>query len=194
MATTTKPMTAEELLALPDDGIRRELIRGELREYPDDPEHLMTTRGMPHCRVTAKLSHLIHKWLERQPSPRGWLFAGDIRVRIHRDPDTFVGIDLAYISADLAAQAAEDATFIDGMPVLTIEILSPSDTVEGIREKRRAYLDAGVRLVWEVDPFSKVVTVYRPGMPPELFNVTQDLTAEPYLPGFRVPVAEIFAP
>ncbi len=42
MATTSSLMTAEELLALPDDGIDRELIRGELREYP------MTTRGVPH--------------------------------------------------------------------------------------------------------------------------------------------------
>jgi Uma2 family endonuclease len=77
--------------------------------------------------------------------------------------------------------------------VLAIEILSPSDTIEGVAEKVHAYLDAGVLLVWEVSPFYRAVTVHRPGMPPEFFNVTHDLTAEPHLPGFLVPVAEVFA-
>jgi Uma2 family endonuclease len=186
MATTSSIMTAEELLALPDDGIDRELINGELREYP------MTTRGAPHCTVMTNLARLLSIWLRQQPRPRGRLYTGDMRVRIRRDPDTFVGVDLAYIAADLAAETAKDARFIDGVPLLAIEILSPSDTVEEIGEKVQAYLSAGVPLVWEVNPMYEAVTVHRPGMPPELFNVTQELTAGPHLNGFRVPVAEIF--
>ncbi len=186
MATTSSLMTAEELLALPDDGIDRELINGELREYP------MTTRGMPHSTVMANLGGLLYIWFKQQPRPRGRLVVGDARVRVHRDPDTFVGVDIAYIAADLAAQTAEDAKFLDGVPVLAIEILSPSDTVEEIGEKVDAYLNAGVSLVWEVSPKYKAVTVHRPGMPPELFNVTQELTAEPHLRGLRIPVAEVF--
>jgi Uma2 family endonuclease len=180
-------MTAEELLALPDDGMYRELIRGELKEYP------MTTRGTPHCLVMTNLAALLWNWLRRQAEPHGRLFTGDIRVRVRRDPDTFVGIDLAYISADLAARTPKNAKFIDGLPILAIEILSPNDTMEEISEKVREYLDAGVPLVWEVNPMYEGVTVHRPGVPPELFNVTHELTAEPHLPGFRVPVAEIFA-
>ena len=65
MATTSSLMTAEELLALPDDGIDRELIRGELREYP------MTTRSTPHCLAMTNLAMLLGVWLERQPEPRG---------------------------------------------------------------------------------------------------------------------------
>lgn len=187
MATTSALMTAEELLALPDDGVYRELIRGELREYP------MTTRSASHCLAMTNLAGLLYIWLKQQPQPRGRVYTGDVRVRVHRDPDTFVGIDLAYISAELAAQTAEDALLFDGLPLLAIEILSPTDTVEGITEKTQAYLEAGVPLVWEVNPFSKIVISYRPGLPPELFNVTQEITAEPHLPGFRVPVAEIFA-
>jgi len=186
MATTSSLMTAEELLALPDDDIDRELIDGELREYP------MTTRGAPHCSVMANLARLLGVWLTQQPRPRGRLYVGDIRVRVSRDPDTFVGVDIAYIAAELAAQTAKDAKFIDGVPLLAVEILSPRDTVEEIGEKVDAYLKAGVLLVWEVSPKYEAVTVHRPGMPPELFNVTQDLTAEPHLRGFRIPVADIF--
>jgi Uma2 family endonuclease len=102
-------------------------------------------------------------------------------------------MDLAYISAELAARTEKNARFIDGVPVLAIEIFSPSETTEAIAEKTHAYLAAGVAVVWEVNPFSKVAAVYRPGQPPELFSVTHELTAEPSLPRLRIPVAEIFA-
>jgi Uma2 family endonuclease len=186
MATASSLMTAEELLALPDDGIDRELIDGKLREHP------MTTRGMPHCNVMANLSRILGVWLTQQARPRGRLYVGDARIRVNRDPDTFVGADIAYISAELAAQTAKNATFLDGIPVLAIEILLPSDRVEEIGEKVQAYLKAGVPLGWEVNPVYEAITVHRPGMPPELFNITQELTAEPHLKGFRVPVAEVF--
>jgi Uma2 family endonuclease len=49
-----------------------------------------------------------------------------------------------------------------------------------------------VALVWIIDPVLRTVTVCRPDAEPALFNVNQELTAEPHLPGFRVAVAEIF--
>ena len=71
MATTSSLMTAEELLALPDDGIDRELIRGELREYPT------TTRTPPHCLTMTNLAVLLGVWLEPQREPCGRLYAGN---------------------------------------------------------------------------------------------------------------------
>jgi Uma2 family endonuclease len=180
-------MTTEELLALPDDGIYRELIRGELREYP------MTTRGTPHCLAMTNLSYLFADWLRKQPKPRGLVYTGEARVRIRRNPDTFVGIDLVDISADLAARTPHGARFVDGIPVLVVEILSPSDRHEEVAEKVREYLDVGVPLVWVVDPEFGTILVHRPGAEPELFNKRQEITAEPHLPGFRVPVVDVFA-
>jgi Uma2 family endonuclease len=187
MSVASKLMTTEELLALPDDGVDRELIRGELRE------RTMTTRGEPHCLALYNLSYLIGHWLRAQPRPRGAAYSGDIRFRLRRNPDTFVGIDLAYISPEHKARKPKDATFIDGPPVLAVEILSPHDTAEDIAEKVREYQAAGVPLVWVVDPYFRTVTVHRPDARPEMFNEDQELTAEPHLPGFRTPVAEIFA-
>jgi len=186
MAIGSQFMTTEEFLAIPDDGIDRDLIRGEVREYG------MTTRGTPHCRVSIKLSYLLYEWLRRTPRPRGGLYGGDIRVRIRRDPDTFVGIDLAYISPELEARTARNATLIDGIPELVVEIISPSDTAEGISEKIFEYQRAGVPLIWYVDPSVQTVTAYRLDGRHQMYNIHQDLTAEPELPGFRVRVAEIF--
>ena len=85
-----------------------------------------------------------------------------------------------------------ETSLIDGVPVLVVEILSPSDTQEQIDEKIDDYLRAGVAVVWIIDPHDKTVLIYRKDAEPELLNITQELSGEPHLPGFRVPVGEIF--
>lgn len=187
MATTSSLMTTEELLALPEDGIYRELINGELREYP------MTARGGPHCLVTHNLDYLLGSWRRRQPRPCGRVYAGDARVRIRRDPDVFVGADLLYLTPEQVARTPWNATFIDEPPVLVIEITSPHDTAEGIAEKVRSYLEAGVPFIWEVNPFYQSVLVHQPEALPQIFSGPEELAAEPYLPGLRIITAEIFA-
>lgn len=187
MPVAARPLTTEELLAMPDDkGVVRDLIRGELREYP------MTLHGGPHCITLTNLAKFLGVWCADQPKPRGRVYSGDARLRIQRNPDTFLGADIAYLNAEQAARNPPTARFIDGPPVLAVEISSPSDTAEDIADKVREYLDAGVALVWEVNPFFRTVTVHRPDAPPELFNDAQELTAGHHLPGFRVPVAKLF--
>jgi Uma2 family endonuclease len=182
-----KLMSTEELLALPDDGMDRELIRGELREQP------MTTRNPRHSRTEAKLAGLLSVWLDQQAEPKGEVLSGEAGFRIRRNPDTKVGIDVAYISPELSAAIPEDAVYVDGVPILAVEILSPTNTQEKVMEKVQEYLDVGVALTWVVEPVFRTVTVYRPDAEPELFNVTQELSADPHLHGFRVPVARIFS-
>jgi Uma2 family endonuclease len=180
-------MTTEELLALPRNGVERWLIRGELREKP------MTVRNRFHSRIMARVSYLLESWLEGQPEPRGSVLCGEAGCRLRRNPDSTVGLDVVYISADLAAGQTDVTTLIDGVPVLVVEILSPSDTEEEINEKVDDYLAAGVALVWVIDPHDRTVLVYQPGVEPTLVNIRDTLSGEPHLPGFRVPVARIFA-
>jgi Uma2 family endonuclease len=179
-------LTTEELLAMPDDHIERWLIRGQLRQRP------MTYCNRWHAWLVVRIAHLLSSWLDRQPEPRGQVLCGEAGCRLGRNPDTVVGIDVVYISAELAAHQPDDTTLIDGVPVLAVEILSPSDNEEDINDKIDEYLRAGVALVWLVDPHFRTVHVHRPGAEPELFNVHQELIAQPHLPGFRVPVAQVF--
>ncbi|HLL89307.1 MAG TPA: Uma2 family endonuclease [Tepidisphaeraceae bacterium] len=180
-------MTTEELLALPDDGtVERDLIAGQLRERP------MTRRNPFHAGTEADVAHVLISWLKTQPEPRGKVYSGEVGVRIRANPDTTVGIDVAYFSHEVVAANATSKRILDGAPVLAVEILSPSDQQDDVLEKVGEYLAAGVKLVWVVEPVYRTVTVYRPDREPELFNVTAELAGDAHLPGFRVPVAELF--
>jgi len=141
----------------------------------------------------ANLSTHLGIWRLQQATPRGRIYVDDMRIRIRRDPDTIVGADIVYISPEQAVRTPDGVAFLDEPPRLIVEILSPTDTVESVAEKIRDYLSAGVPVVLKVDPFDKAVIAYRPDAPPELFHVGQDLTIAPQLPGFRLPVADIFA-
>jgi Uma2 family endonuclease len=187
VASVTPVMTTEELLALPEDGVERWLIRGQLRERP------MTVRNRWHSRTMARVTRFLDVWLDQQPEPRGSVLCGEAGCRLQRDPDVTVGIDAVYISAEVAARQPADTRLIDGVPILAVEILSPNDVLEQVHEKTDAYLEAGVPLVWVIDPHDRTVLIYRPGAEPELVNARQDLSGEPHLPGFRVPVAQLFA-
>ena len=180
-------MTEEQFLSLPDrEGIERELIRGELRERPE------SIRDFAHGVLTASIGCRITLWLDEQPRPRGRCLAGPVAIRLRRDPTTIVGADIAYISAGSVPRDPHQALYVDGPPALAIEILSPNDTNEIITDKIEVYLDAGVPLVWLVEPRYSTVTVYRPDAKPQLFNADQEITAGPSLPGFRVAVADLF--
>ena len=179
-------LTTRELLAMPQDGVERELSRGRLRERE------MTRRGRRHTRTGTNIAKLLGNWLDLQPKPHGEVLTGEAAFQLRRDPDTTVGIDVAYISPQTAKANPDDAYIIDGIPVLAVEILSPSDKQEEVLEEVQDYLDAGVPLVWIVEPVFKTITVYRPGTEPQMFTLKQDLTAEPHLPSFRTPVAAMF--
>ena len=183
---TPRLMTNEEFLALPDDGMERNLIRGVLLEKP------MTRRNRFHSETEASLACFLKNWVLTLPVPRGKVFSGEAGFYLSRNPDTSVGIDVAYISAETAARQTDDTSMVDGVPVIAVEILSPNDTVEEIHGKIHVYVASGVKQVWIVDPHFRTVHIHRPGRKPEFFTDDDDLTAEPDLPGFSVRVARLF--
>ena len=185
--STAPSMTSEELLALPDDGIEREIIRGQMRERE------MTTRNRRHSLATIRLGRFLDVWLDSQPPASGKVLGGDAAFRLSKNPETLVGIDLAFVSQEVSSRTPDSAFLIDGPPVLAVEILSPSDKHEDVVEKLQLYLESGVAVVWIVDPDLRHVTVYRPGKDEVHFAASQELVGDPELPGFRVKVADLIA-
>jgi Uma2 family endonuclease len=179
-------MTTEEMLLLPQDGVDRELIRGQLREKP------VTRRGRRHTRSSGKLVFFLLQWLRRQPLPHGEILVGEAGFRLRKNPDTTVGIDVAYVGPQTIQVVPDDVFLIDALPILAAEVLSPSDTQEDITDKIAAYLEAGIPLIWILEPVFRTVSVYGPDREPAMFAGSQELTGDPHLPGFKVSVNELF--
>ncbi len=179
-------MTVEELLALPEDGMDRELIRGQLKEKP------MTYRNRFHTQAVTNVAYGLKRWLVQRPEPRGEIHTGEVGCILRRDPDTTVGIDVAFFSADVVARQSDETTLVEGVPKLAVEVLSLSDKTAEVRDKVLEYLAAGVELVWVVDPYFHTVTVHRPAGRPEMFNDEETLTGGAALPGLEIAVADLF--
>jgi Uma2 family endonuclease len=186
-AAAVKPMTSDELFALPfNKKVDRWLFRGELRESK------VTKRNPNHSGAVATIGTLLGTWLATRPKPRGRVYSGEAYFRIRKDPDTNVGIDVALASAELAATVTKKSTYVDGPPLLAVEVLSPNDKHREIVEAIEEYLECGVKVVWIVDPYTETVAVHRPGHEPKHYSRSDDLPGDPELPGFRCKVADIF--
>lgn len=140
---TVKLMTSDDLFALPPNKkVDRWLFRGELRESK------VTKRNPSHSRTTAKLTILIGNWVQTQPKPRGAVYSNEAYFRIRKDPETNSGVDVALSTPDQAANTKKKASYVDGPPVLAVEVLSPNDKQKDINEAIEEYLECGTKQVW----------------------------------------------
>ena len=78
-------------------------------------------------------------------------------------------------------------------PNLAVEVLSRSNTKAEMARKRREYFEAGVRLVWEVDPRARTVAVYETPEQATVLDASATLDGGEMLPGFALPLIELFA-
>ncbi len=192
-ATAERIYTTEDLLAMPDDGVRRWIIRGELREEPTEFVELgMTRRSRQHSKVMVRVSTLLETWQRGLPPPHGAVYCGEIGVILPTDPPTTAGIDVVVTSPELEADQTDDTTLIEGVPLLTVEIWSPSTTKATMDEKVAEYLGVGVPTVWVIDPRWRSATVYHPNQVPTTHYPPDSLPADPHLPGLAVAVRDLF--
>ncbi len=78
-------------------------------------------------------------------------------------------------------------------PDLAVEVLSESNTPKEMKRKLRDYFDAGVRLVWFVDPQNRTVEVFTSPDESTLLSQEQTLDGGVVLPGFTLPLEKLFA-
>ncbi|MBM4035594.1 MAG: Uma2 family endonuclease [Planctomycetes bacterium] len=174
--------TAEDLLAMPDDGFRYELIEGEIRK--------MSPAGMLHGLVAGELVGLLRQHVSL--NKLGATFTAEPSFRLARDPDTVRVPDVAFIRADrLRGWDRGDACW-SGAPDLAVEVVSPGDTHREVAEKVGAWLDAGAAIVWVVNPASRSVTVHRSATDITTLTEKDELNGQDVVPGFRCRVSEIF--
>ena len=176
-------MTAEELAELPADAWRHELIEGELRT--------MAPAGDQHGLVAVNITYLVVDHVRK--NTLGRCHIAETGFVLRRDPDTVRAPDLAFTRTErLPDQPTK--SFSDIVPDLVVEVVSPSDRASEVTKKALVWLQAGVRLVWVIDPEAEVVTVHRDG---DVIGLLQGpdavLSGEDVLPGFEARLADIFA-
>lgn len=176
--TTTHLMTAEDLLNMPDDGFRHELIKGELLTMPV-PE-------LRHGFVTANLTVLLHSHIKAKNLG---LLVGESGFHLESGPDTVLGPDIAFVARDRVGD--DQDCFYPGAPDLAVEVLSPSDRRGKLERKTALYLELGGRSVWNVDPRKRTVEVFHADGNRWLFHEHDELVDDT-VPGFRVAVSKIF--
>lgn len=176
-------MTAEDLLAMPDDGQRYELIRGEL--VP------MGGSGGDHSRIGLRLGSRMLVFVEQHHL--GEVLGADGAYRLEHDPDTVRVPDASFLRRERWDSLERTEAFIEGAPDLAVEVVSPSDSYGDVRDKALMWLAAGARLVWVLQPIGRAVTVYPVAGAPVTLGEDDILDGGDVLPGFSLPVRAIFA-
>jgi Uma2 family endonuclease len=183
-ATSTALMTAEELMELPDDGFRYELINGELEKMPSP--------GPPHGRIAFRLSVHLGQFILGHELGEG--FANDTGFKLTSNPDTVLAPDFAFITKERFAQVYKTEGYGAGAPDLAVEVLSPSDRPGKVKQKIARWLSLGAKQVWIVDPKHSTVTIYRSPSDAKTFSGSDYLEAQDLFPGFRLSLDKIFGP
>jgi Uma2 family endonuclease len=183
MTATGIRMTADELFRLPDNGMRRELIAGELHEMPP--------AGGEHGYVGLRAALRLGAFLAQNPGVGGGLFAAETGFRLSRNPDTVRAPDISYVGPDRLDQARVRA-FPELAPDFVVEVVSPNDTASEIQEKVDEWLHAGVVLVWVLYPATRTAMTFRSDGAIQLLHADDTITAEPVLPGFARRLGDLF--
>jgi len=175
-------LTVEALYTMPDDGMRYELQAGLLVSEP--------LPGHRHGRIVMNLGAMLHDHVREHHL--GVVVTADAGFVLARNPDTMRGPDIAFVSQPRADEERDNVRAFEGAPDLAVEILSPSDVPAAARAKVAEYLAAGTKLVWLVDPESRTVTAYGSIFAPAVHSEDDLLLGGVGVPGFSVPVSEIF--
>ena len=169
------PMTLEEFLENDVEGY--EYVKGELVPMPP--------ASMEHGEISSNvILHLSFHVFEHQ---LGRLYTAGTTFRL---TDRVVKPDVAFVSTDRLPENRGKGSPIP--PDLAVEVVSPTDKHYDVTEKALAYLKAGTRLVWVIEPVAKTVMVYRSETDFTVLTSEDTLTGEDVVEGFTCPVSQLF--
>ncbi len=179
-------MTAEPALLSAREAERRaprgrwELVRGRVVNYmPVQREH---------GNVVSEIAYRVRHFLG---SPDRASVGPEIGFITARHPDTVRAPDWSLMWPE-EAKARREGAWIAGGPNLAVEVVSPDDTWAEVQEKVDEYLGAGTQCVWVIYPDARTVHVIRPDAPTAVLRAGDTLPGDPVLPGFSLPLDELF--
>lgn len=182
MTATVQTVTIEEFQAFPDDGVRRELVRGEVRE--------MTPASFEHLAVRGRIEFMIQRFV----MDRGLgVVGGEGGFVLGPEGTTVLAPDIVFVRNERVPVGEDRLRFPALAPDLVVEVLSPSNTALEMSDKIAIYLESDVRLVWIVDPVRKSIAAHHPDRTARTFVSGETIDGGEVLPGFAMAVADAFA-
>jgi Uma2 family endonuclease len=174
-------MTAKDLQEMGEEGEFCELVDGELVK--------MSPSFLPEARVVRTVQRLLDNFVH--PRQLGEIFGPDLGYELTqyrvRAPD------VSFVSAEKLTAYGNPQEFAKVIPDLVVEVISPEVKYGYLQRKIRDYFEAGIRLLWIVDPAVQTVTVYRSAIDLRVVTVADTLSGEDVIPGFSCSVTELFA-
>lgn len=168
----------EAFLALPENRERLfELVEGEIVEKM--PTQL-------HAWIAAVLTQALMNFL--RVNPIGWILI-EARYGLPDDKENDLIPDLSFVRKERGPLVERGAA--PYMPDLAVEVQSPDDSLLKMADKAAYYLARGTRMVWLIYTHKQIVEVLTPDAR-ELLNIDETLTGGDVLPGFSLPLRELF--
>jgi len=178
MSVDTRLMTADELLAMPDDGMRHELVRGELTTMPPP--------GVEHGDIAAEIAMQMRMFVKQHKLGKFYVETGYV---LATGPDTVRGPDVSFVRNERLVKTQK---YYRGSPDLAVEVMSPDDRLSEVTAKVAEYLSGGTTVVIVVNPEKQVVWSYTQDNQ-RTFTVNDSLEAPDLLPGWSLPLRDLFA-
>ncbi len=185
MLTGQRTYTIEEYMALPDNGVKYELVKGELLEMPPT--------GGEHGEIDAGLIGFMA--LHIRKNKLGRIYGAETAFVLNAESRTVRAPDIAFVAAGRLPVGPSTKSAVPIPPDLAVEIVSPSDSLIEVEEKVNQYLEAGVRLVWVINPRRHEIYIYRTGSNQRTtLGITDELDGEDVIKDFKLKISEIFEP
>lgn len=183
-ATATELLTADDLYRLPDDDNRHELVRGKLITMPPP--------SIRRSIVMGKIGFPIGNFTEEHSRP--YLGGFQAAAYISQNPDTVRAADYGIYHRHGLPDPLPDCSYIPGLiPELVVEVIEPGYGAGPAVGRALMWRDAGVRLVVMAYIAARAIDTHAADGTVRRFAAGDTLTLEPVLPGFAVPVADIFS-
>ncbi len=182
MATEIQLITADELLKMPDDGFRYELIKGELKKMPPP--------GHRHGRVAMEFGWRLAQHVKA--NNLGAVYAAETGFLLSEDPDTVRAPDCAFVKRERLEAGGDVEGYSPGAPDLAVEVVSPGDTYTEVEEKAIEWLASGSSTVLVLNPRQRTVTVYRSLSDITILDEGAVLDISDVATGFKVLVKDLF--
>ena len=179
MAIATREWTIEEVLALPEDGNRYEVIEGQFFVTPSPRRE--------HQDALAELDFLLRAYLKRLGIGRVYQSPSDVR----RGSQTMVQPDL-YVIPLVSGKVPQDWNQLPRL-LLVVEVLSPFSARADRTIKRRLYQTSGIPEYWIVDVDARVIERWRTGdSRPEILSDRLEWQPDPGHQSLVIDLVELF--